>query len=78
MVLYAVSDVFVKELSFEECLVMASGMIDWQKSCLLSISLLGFNHCKVLELSFSCEKFLNTTVCYRKYCRLWGHGPQPP
>ena len=27
-------------------------------------------------MSFSCQKFLNTIVCYRKYCRLG--GPWPP
>ena len=29
-------------------------------------------------MSFSCEKFLNTIVYYRKHCRLWGHGPPGP
>ena len=24
---------------------------------------------------FPCEKFLNTIVCYGKYCHLRGHGP---
>ena len=30
------------------------------------------------DTSFSCEKFLNTIVCYRKHCRFGGHGPPLP
>ena len=29
-------------------------------------------------MSFSCEKFLNTIVCYRKLCHLRGMPPGPP
>ena len=29
-------------------------------------------------MSFSCETFLSTIVCYRKHCHLRGHGPPPP
>ena len=29
-------------------------------------------------MSLSCEKILNTIVCYRTHCRLGGHGPGPP
>jgi len=29
-------------------------------------------------LPFSCEKFLNTIVCYRKHSRLRGYGSWPP
>ena len=31
-----------------------------------------------VSLSFLCWKFLNTIVCYRKFCHLGGdHDPQP-